>query len=97
MLSVKPHSAFPVGCLLGTEIYHQMLVGQGVAFEAGSQQNVLVVHRNQAEGSRGSHVEFLEGLKALCEVIPQVYPGKREITSEDEVLAKAHCEGIHSH
>lgn len=87
----------PLTCLLGTEIHHQVLVRQGVAFEAGSQQNVLVVHRYQTERSRGSHVELLEGLKALSEIIPQVHPGEGEITSENEVLAEAHCERIHSH
>lgn len=83
--------------LLSTEIHHQVLVGQGVAFEAGSQQDVLVVDRYQAERPRGSHVELLEGLKALSEVIPQVYSGEGEITSKNEVLAEAHCERIHCH
>lgn len=84
-------------CLLGTQIHHQVLVGQGVAFEASSQQDVLVVDRYQAESPRGSHVELLEGLKALSEVIPQVNSGEGEITSKEEVLAEAHREGIHCH
>ncbi|TNN69022.1 hypothetical protein EYF80_020725 [Liparis tanakae] len=51
----------------------------------------------QAERSRRSHVELLEGLKALSEVIPQIYSGEGEITSKNEVLAEAHCERIHCH
>lgn len=74
-----------------------MLVGQCVAFEAGSQQNVLVVNRYQAERPRGSHVELLEGLEALSEIIPKVYSGEGEITSKNEVLAEAHGERIHYH
>lgn len=74
-----------------------MLVGQGVAFEAGCQQNVLVVDGHQAERPRGSHVELLEGLEALSEVVPQVHSGEGEITSKNEVLAEAHCERIHRH
>lgn len=95
MLSETP--SLPLSWLLGTEIHHQVLVGQGVAFEAGSQQNVLVVHRYQAERPRSSHVELLEGLKALSEVVPQVYPREGEIAAEDEVLAEAHCEQVHGH
>lgn len=74
-----------------------MLVGQGVAFEAGRQQDVLVVDRYQAECPRGSHVELLERLKALSEVVPQVHPGEGEIASKNEILAEAHCERIHCH
>lgn len=74
-----------------------MLVGQGVAFEAGSQQNVLVVDSYQAERPRGSHVELLEGLKALSEVIPQVHSGEGEVASKNEVLTKADGERIHRH
>lgn len=84
-------------CLLGTEIHHQVLVGEGIAFEAGGKQDVLVVHRHQTEAPWGSHVELLEGLKALSEVIPQVYPGEGEVAAKNEVLAKSHNEGIHCH
>lgn len=95
MLRNTSSSPSTVTCLLGTEIHHQVLVGQGVAFEAGGQQNVLVVDGYQAERPRGSHVELLERLKALSEVIPQVHSGEGEITSKNEVLAEAHCERIH--
>lgn len=74
-----------------------MLVSQGISFEAGRQKEVLVIHRYQVEPSWGSHVELLEGLKALGEIIPQVYPGEGEITSQNEVLAEAHREGIDCH
>lgn len=74
-----------------------MLVGQSVSFEAGGQQNVLTVDGHQVEPSRGSHVELLEELKALSEVIPQVYSGEGEITSKNEVLPCAHREGMHGH
>lgn len=55
-----------------------MLVGQGVAFKAGSQQNVLVVDGYQVEPPRSSHIELLERLKTLSEVVPQVYSGEGE-------------------
>lgn len=74
-----------------------MLVGQSVSLKVSSQQNVLVIDGHQVEPSWGSHVELLEGLKALSEVVPQVHSGEREITSKDEVLPCAHREGVHSH
>lgn len=74
-----------------------MLVGQCVAFEAGSQQDVLVVHRHEAERPRGSHVELLERLEALSEVVPQVHSGEGEVAAQNEVLAWPHRERIHRH
>lgn len=74
-----------------------MLIGQGVAFEARSQQDVLVVDGHQTKCSRGSRVQLLEGLQALSEIIPEVNPGEGEIASKNEVLAQTHRERIHGH
>lgn len=82
---------------LGAEIHHQVLVGQSVALEAGGQQDVLVVDRHQAERPRRPHVELLEGLEALGEVVPQVHSGEGEVAAQDEVLTQAHGERVHGH
>lgn len=74
-----------------------MLVGQRVALEAGSQQDVLVVHRQQAERPRRPHVQLLEGLETLGQVVPQVHSGEGIVAPQNQVLTRADAEGEHRH